>query len=136
MKKLIIYILLLCIAFCFAACVAVEQPVTDVEELKEQVNDDWKKMQKVDEGSISGFRYYGTDNGYHIVMFNYGVSMAVVRNKKVAGYTFQHCANHLMAYKNGKFMDLKTAYFLGRVSKEAIARAAELHAARKNATDE
>ena len=128
MKKLIVCILLLTFVFSFTACAAANQAVTDVDALEEQVNADWAKKQNVDEGTkVSSFRYYGTDNGYHIVMFNYGVTMGVVRNYKIAGYTFDNCATHFMAYKNGKFTKLNTAYLLRMVSKEAIAKAAELH---------
>ena len=136
MKKLIVCILILAFALSFAACAAANQPVTDVDALEEQVNADWAKKQNVDEGTkVSSFRYYGTDNGYHIVMFNYGVTMGVVRNYTIAGYTFDNCATHFMAYKNGKFTKLNTAYLLRMVSKEAIAKAAELHAENKNATE-
>jgi len=136
MKRLTAIILVLSLFLLLPACAAANQAVTDVDALEEQVNADWTKKQKTDKGTnVSGFRYYGTDNGYHIVMFNYGVSMAVVRNYKIAGYTFDNCATHFMAYKNGKFIDLKTAYFFRLVSKEAIAKAAELHAERKSAIE-
>ena len=128
MKRLIAFTLLLSLLLLLPACAAANQPVTDVDALEEQVNADWAKKQNVDEGTkVSSFRYYGTDNGYHIVMFNYGVTMGVVKNLTIAGYTFDNCATHFMAYKNGKFIDLKTAYFFRLVSKEAIAKAAELH---------
>jgi hypothetical protein len=128
MKRLIAFTLLLSLLLLLPACAAANQPVTDVDALEEQVNADWAKKQNVDEGTkVSSFRYYGTDNGYHIVMFNYGVTMGVVRNYTIAGYTFDNCATHFMAYKNGKFTKLNTAYLLRMVSKEAIAKAAELH---------
>lgn len=128
MKRLIAFTLLLSLLLLLPACAAANQPVTDVDALEEQVNADWTKKQKTDKGTnVSGFRYYGTDNGYHIVMFNYGVTMGVVKNLTIAGYTFDNCATHFMAYKNGKFTKLNTAYLLRMVSKEAIAKAAELH---------
>ena len=136
MKRLIAFTLIFSLLLLLPACAGTNEAVTDVDALEEQVNADWTKKQKTDEGTkVSSFRYYGTDNGYHIVMFNYGVTMGVVRNYTIAGYTFDNCATHFMAYKNGKFTKLNTAYLLRMVSKEAIAKAAELHAENKNATE-
>ena len=134
-RKLLVLILLCAILLVLPACGA-NQTVTDLDALEEQVNADWIKRLDYYEGfSVSSFRYYGTDNGYHIVMFNYGVTMGVVKNYTIAGYTFEGCGTHFMAYKKGKFTKLNTAYLLGLVSKEAISKAAELHASGKNATE-
>ena len=137
MKKLIVIALLLMLTFSFTACVAADQAVTDVDALEEQVNADWTKKQKTDEGfNVSGFRYYGTDNGYHIVMFNFGITTADMKDYTIAGYTFDNCATHFMAYKNGKFTKLNTAYLLRMVSKDAISKAFALHQSREYAVSQ
>ena len=137
MKRLTAIILVLSLFLLLSACAATDQTVSDVDALEEQVNADWAKKQNVDKGTkVSSFRYYGTDNSYHIVMFDYGVTMGVVKNYTVAGYTFDNCATHFMAYKNGKFTKLNTAYLLRMVSKDAISKAFALHQSGEYAVSE
>lgn len=143
MKKLITYILILALISTFAACAAADQPIADLNAFKEQVFADYldqyypgayphQKPTKFDT-----FRYYGTDHGYHILLLRTdGVHSANMENINIGASTFVLGSGlNLEAYKNGKFTDLRIAYREGLVSAEAIAKAAELHAARKNATD-
>ena len=136
MKKLIVYILLLAFAFSFTACAAANQAVTDVKALEKEVTAALWKHQYLPEGTgIGAFRYYGTDNGYHIVFFT---PPAVLGEKTIVvadSSFYYHETFYLIAYKNGKVIDLATANAQGIVSKEAIAKAAELHAEQKNATE-
>ena len=110
-----------------------DQTVSDVKTLEEQVLADWIKKHNLSENrSFSTFQYYGTDNGYHIVMFCIGaVTTGDSYNLDIAGYMFESLGHgdQLMAYKNGSFIKLKHAYYFRLVSKDAIAKAAELHQA-------
>lgn len=141
MKKLITYILLLSIAFSFTACAAANQPVTDLAAFEEQVLADWveRKNESIKlPHKFDVFRYYGTDNGYHIILFRLeGPHTTDTVSKSIAGYTFDQlgAGRQLMAYKNGEFIDLQIAYFFRMVSKDAITKAAELHAEKKNSTE-
>ena len=143
MKKLISYILILTLISSFAACAA-DQPITDLKAFEEQVFADYLK--KYYPGTypherpteVQRFRYYGTDNGYRIILLRCGsgVYFPAVENVVIADCTFEvSSSKHLMAYKKGKFIALSLAYRKGLVSKEAIAKAAELHAANKDATE-
>ena len=144
MKKLIVYFLLLAFAFFFTACATANKPITDLKAFEEQVFADY--IEQYYPGSypherpteVVDFRYYGTDNGYHIILLECGsgVYLPAQENVVIADCTFKvSSGKHLRAYKNGSFTDLRIAYRDGLVSKEAIAKAAELHAERKNATE-
>ena len=144
MKKLIVYFLLLAFAFSFTACATANKPITDLKAFEEQVFADY--IEQYYPGSypherpteVMAFRYYGTDNGYHIILLHCGSGVFLPAQEKIviADCTFIIATGEkLMAYKNGKFTDLRIAYRDGLVSKEAIAKAAELHAERKNATE-
>ena len=142
MKKWIALALICTILFLIPACAA-NEPITDLNAFKEQVFADYleqyypgayphQKPTKFDT-----FRYYGTDHGYHILLLRTdGVHSANMENINIGASTFVLGSGlNLEAYKNGKFTDLRIAYREGLVSAEAIAKAAELHAAKKNATD-
>ena len=137
MKRLIAFTLLLSLLL-LPACAAANQPITGVDALKKEVTAALRKQQYLPEAGgedIGDFRYYGTDNGYHIVFYT---PPAVLGEKTIviADSTFYyHETFYLMAYKNGEVIDLVTAYTQGLVNKEAIAKAAELHAEGKNATE-
>ena len=130
MKKLITYILLLSIAFSFAACAAANQAGTNVKALEKEVVTALRKQQNLseDEG-IAEFRYYGTYNGYHIAFLIPPVDLGE-KTLTVAECSFYYPSTfYIYAYKDGKLIDLATANAQGIVSKEAIAEAAKIHAA-------
>ena len=144
MKRLIAFTLLLSLFLLLPACAAANQPVTDLKALEEQVFADYieafypGKYPHERPSEVLTFRYYGTDNGYHIILLHCGSGayLPAQENVTIAGYTFEISAGaKLMAYKNGKFIELRTAYFFRLVSKDAITKAAELHAEKKNATE-
>ena len=148
MKKWIALALICTILFVIPACAA-NEPITDLKAFEEQVFADYLEQYYAEKKphekptEVHTFRYYGTDNGYHIIYLHCwrGVEVFFPAYEKVniADSTFElelNSSKHLMAYKKGKFIALSLAYRKGLVSKEAIAKAAELHAARKNATDE
>jgi hypothetical protein len=116
-----------------------DQTVSDVEALEEQVLGDYiKKNNLPKDTEFETFQYYGTDNGYHIVLYRKaGPHASVAREIDVAGYRFEGLGSGgmIVAYKNGHFIRLPYAHYFRLISKEAIAKAAELHAARKNATE-
>ena len=143
MKKLIALALICTILFVIPACAA-NEPITDLKAFEEQVFADY--LEQYYAGTypherpteVQRFRYYGTDNGYRIILLRCGsgVYFPAVENVVIADCTFEvSSSKHLMAYKKGKFIELSLAYRNGLVSKEAIAKAAELHAENKNATD-
>ena len=56
----------------------------------------------------------------------------MMSEKTIADSTFSYnCIFRLYAYRNNRFIDLEEAYEKGLISKEAIAKAAELHQAEK-----
>ena len=138
MKKLVIYILLLTIAFSFTACASSNQPVIDVKALEQQVAVDFAPQGR-DAVQFFDFYYLGTDNGYHIVWFRLiGYEACDMPGKtNIEGYEFEVGGGcYLKAYKNGEFIDLRKAYYHdGLVSKEAIVKAGKLYAEQKNATE-
>ena len=141
MKKWIVFsgillILLLLLPLIYAYT-GTDQTVSDVEAFEKQVTADWIKQTGEDkEFTLGTFRYYGTENGYHIIFFTGQVVMPMMSQKTIAGSTFSYnCIFRLYAYRNNRFIDLDEAYKKGLVSKETIAKAAELHAANKNATE-
>ena len=143
MKKLVIYLLIFTMAFSLTACAASKQPVTnttcapseppitDLEAFEEQVLADYIEYRKADKDArFDAFQYYGTDNGYHIVLLRlWGPHQSDVSKAVIAGTVFYHMGGslNLKAYKNGEFTDLWLAYDYGWISEEAIAKAAELH---------
>ena len=110
-----------------------DQTVSDVDALEEQVLGDWIKKHNLSKDThFYSFQYYGTDNGYHIVVFNLSqFSFGVTNDVDIAGCTFQGLGyeDNFMAYKNGMFIQLKLAHHFRLVGAEAIAKAAELHQA-------
>ena len=133
MKKLIAYILLFTLMFTLTACADAEQPITDLGAFQNQVLADYIKFTKSSKNAeFDAFGYYGTDNGYHIVLLRLaGPHESNTHKKKIAGSVFWMGGSlQLMAYRNGEFTELWLAYDYGWVSKEAIAKAAEIHNAR------
>ena len=85
-------------------------PFSDVEALEEQVLADWIKKHNLSQDThFYSFQYYGTDNGYHIIIFNLSqFSFGVTNDVDIAGCTFQGLGyeDNLVAYKNGMFIQL------------------------------
>jgi hypothetical protein len=128
MKRLIAFTLLLSLLL-LPACAAPNAlyTVDDVDALKEEVNTAWRARGN---DAIYNFEYFGSCNGYHIVKFLSGPVAQAYHSKGVAGYVFEYATSFcLKAYKDGEFIELKEAYESRLVSKEAIAKAAELHEA-------
>ena len=134
MKKWIVFsvclLILLLLLPLIDAYTGTDQPVSNVTALEAQIYDDYIEQYYPDTypherpSDLYMFRYFATDNGYHII--SWGGMLCDVKDVKIAGYSFGGSSDtKLMAYKNGKFFDLKTAYLLGLVSKDGIARAYE-----------
>ena len=140
-KKWIVFALILTFLISLPACASSSASLLTTEEvaaLEEQVADELDyQIAPVAEMKFDRFGYYGTENGYHIISYRSGYdNTADMWNRDVAGYSFDGGGNaQLVAYRKGEFIDLKEAYEKGIISKKAIAKAAELHAAKKNATD-
>lgn len=140
-KKILALTLVLSLFLLLPACAAANKPVTNIEKFKEQVLTDWVALKNEPiklPHEFDTFYYYGTDNGYHIILFRLaGAHTTDSISNSIAGYVFEQlgAGQQLMAYKNGEFTDLEIAHYYGYVSTEAIAKAAELHAERKNATE-
>ena len=137
MKRLIASILVLSLFLLLPACAAANQPVTDLKALEKEVADACARREGKDNFRVQYFRYYGTDNGYHIVCIkDLDVVVCSFIYVTIAGSKFQQGdGEYLLAYRNGKIIELRTAYFFRLVSKDAITKAAELHAEKKNATE-
>ena len=141
-KKWIVFALILTFLISLPACASTSASLLTAEEvaaLEEQVADELDYQAPLQlEMKFLWFRYYGTENGYHIISYRSSYdNIANSWTREVAGYSFDGGGNaQLVAYRKGEFIDLKEAYEKGIISKKAIAKAAELHAARKNATDE
>ena len=143
-KKLVALILLCSILLILPACSFSNQTVTDLKAFEEQVFADYIEAFYPDSypherpTEVKTFRYYGTDNGYHIILLECGSGAYLQgqENVNIADCTFiVSSGKHLIAYKDGDFINLRIAYRDGLISKEAIAKAAELHAEKKNATE-
>ena len=139
-KKWIVFALILTFLILLPACASSSLlTAEEVAALEEQVADELDYQAPLQlEMKFTWFRYYGTENGYHIISYRSGYdNTADMWNRDVAGYSFDGGGNaQLVAYRKGEFIDLKEAYEKGIISQKAIAKAAELHAANKNATDE
>lgn len=71
-------------------------------------------------------RYYGTYNGYD-VLFELGVAQAV-STQVIADSTFRNSSSfRLFAHKDGEFFELAELFGDGLVSREDIAKIAQLH---------
>ena len=142
-KKWIVFALILTFLISLPACASSSASLLTAEEvaaLEEQVADELDyQIAPVAEMKFDRFGYYGTENGYHIIFFHsaYNPIYGTPSAREIAGYSFEFGGtSQLVAYRNGEFIDLQEAYEKGIISQKAIAKAAELHAARKNATDE
>ena len=142
MKKWIVLALIFTMLITLSACANPSAPLRTAEEvatLEKQVAEEIREERGyTHEVKFTWFRYYGTENGYHIISYRSGDDGTCdVWFRDIAGYSFDGGGTaQLVAYRKGKFIDLREAYEKGIISKEAIAKAAELHAARKNATGE
>ena len=90
-------------------------------------------------GSVDHFRFYGSENRYYIAFVQKSDAESTVTTKEIAGSEFQFPYEfflYVISPYDQEFTDLEEAYNEGLISKKAIAKAAELHAANKNATDE
>ena len=138
-KKLIALILVFVLLLLLPACASSSLlTAEEVAALEEQVSDELDYQAPLQqEMKFDWFGYYGTENGYHIIFYHTVYdNIANQWTRDIAGYSFDGGGNaQLVAYKKGEFIDLRDAYASGLISKKAIAKAAELHAARKNATD-
>lgn len=133
MKKLVICVLLFSFILALSACGSSDPPIGDKKTFEKQVFADYVEQfypDRYPHERPTGFatlRYYTTDNGYHILLLepNY-ISIGESYEQTIAGYTFTLGPTaKLMAYKNGKFIELKTAYRFFLVSKKAIAETYE-----------
>ena len=102
---------------------------------KKEIEYHWAKTQKHtfrgwdDEGITLGMRYYGSENGYIILLAFPDGSLGTLVTKVIANqkFEFKYGGFMLFAYKNGVFHDLSDAYDQGLVSKAAIINAKILH---------
>ena len=134
------FALILTFLILLPACASSSAPLRTAAEigaLEEQVADELDYQAPLQEEMVfTWFHYYGTENGYHIIFYRSAYdNFCTSWTREVAGYSFDGGGNaQLVAYRKGEFIDLKEAYEKGIISQKAIAKAAELHAARKNAT--
>lgn len=78
--------------------------------------------------NIREFRFYGDENGRHILFVKTTKATIPLTVKQIAGSEFSHQGVFsLYAYIDGEFIDLEQAYKKGLISQEAIAAAAKKH---------
>jgi len=102
---------------------------------KKEIEYHWTKTQGHifrgwnDEGITLGMRYYGSENGYTILLAFPDGSLGIPHKKVIAdqAFEFEFGGFMLFAYKNGIFYDLNEAYMQGFVSKATIIEAKILH---------
>ena len=141
-KKLFALILVFVLLLLLPACASSSASLRTAEEvaaLEKQVAEEIREERGYPyEMKLDLFGYYGTENGYHIIFYHSAYdNICTSWTREIAGYSFDGGGNaQFVAYRKGEFIDLRDAYASGLISKEAIAKAAELHAANKNATDE
>ena len=131
-KKLIALILVFVLLLLLPACASSSlRTAEEVAALEEQVADELDYQAPLQqEMKFDWFGYYGTENGYHIIFYHTVYdNIANQWTRDIAGYSFYGGGSaQLVAYRKGEFIDLKEAYEKGLISKEAIAKAAKLHA--------
>ncbi len=70
-----------------------------------------------------GLRYYGTFNGYHIIMCPLDSQLHLDWGVGIAGYGFVYLDSfELFAYKNGVVVPLKEVYVKGQLNDESIGK--------------
>ena len=79
-------------------------------------------------GEYNKFRFYGDENGRHILFIKTATAMGPLEVKQIAGSEFRHMGPFsLYAYIDGEFINLEEAYEKGLISAEAIAAALKEH---------
>ena len=133
MKKICLFLALILLLGCFAGCQSAKELSSSQ---KNAIADSWNRQTNMgsfpgwydqENGHPYGLAYYGTANGYSILMYNTGTSMGehVI---SIEEYDFKLVEIfRLYAYKNGNFTALEDAYKEGRISKTAIASTFKAH---------
>ena len=97
-KKWIVFALILTFLISLPACASSSASLLTAEEvaaLEEQVADELDYQAPLQlEMKFTWFRYYGTENGYHIISYRSGYdNTADMWNRDVAGYSFDGGGN-------------------------------------------
>ena len=132
MISLTMVIILLLAAF--ASCGDNKRPTLS-ERKKEAINEAWMKKadetlswSDIDAGVYSGARYYGTFNGFDIILIEYVSVVDSGGHMVVAKYVFRHNTSfNLYAYKDGVFYTLNEAYENTLLTRKQIKKIYDIH---------
>lgn len=80
-----------------------------------------------DEDTVAGWRYYGTYNGYAVLM-DAGM-LAVVTCKEIGGREFKWGSGSLLlkTYKDGQMLDLEEVYGAGGITERDLDKILQKH---------
>ena len=130
-KKLSLFLVFVLVIGALSACSGStpqlseeKRAVIDAVRLATHANKKWEWY--------NGYRgsccYYGTYQGYDILFYQSSLGSAVMDSKEIAGFLFSSGSPfHLLGYRDGTFNDVSDLYNDGKLSKESIAAAFEVH---------
>lgn len=91
-----------------------------------EMNTDYSGYVDEDPRYVCGMRYYGTYNGYTVLLEEGG--LCVMSYISIGNEVFEHSSSfNLLAFRDGKFHSLKDVYEAGRISDTDIAKISNIH---------
>jgi len=131
-KKISLFLALVLVIGALSACAGSSPKLSD--ERKEVIDSVWLAQHANKKWNwYDGYRglccYYGTYQGYDILLHQQsGVTSIDGGSEEIAGYLFSSIDPFdLLGYRNGIFYDVSDLYNDGKLSKESIAAAFEVH---------
>ena len=138
MRKVCLFLVVVLLLGSFAGCQAALEGAKGPIQNEDGTLADWMKKEIEDhakkegttitwyEDTGSGFRYYGTENGYVFLFCPGGGQMTTT--KVIGKYKFTYPIEFgLSAYKNGEFYRVEDLYNEGILSDECIERIHDAH---------
>ena len=135
MKKVCLFLVVVLLLGCFVGCHHLTEeskgPIqnedgTLADWMKKEIEKNGRDITWYEDGYSSGFRYYGTENGYVFLFCPGGGQMTTT--KVIGKYKFTYPIEFgLSAYKNGEFYRVEDLYNEGILSDECIERIRDAH---------
>ncbi|MBE6959909.1 MAG: hypothetical protein E7448_04215 [Ruminococcaceae bacterium] len=135
MKNVCLFLIVVLLLGCFAGCQEAQEgtkgPIqnedgTLADWMKREIERNGRDVTWYEDGSPSGYRYYGTENGYVFLFIAGGGQMTTT--KVIGNCRFTYPIDfYLTAYKDGEFYWLEDLYNEGILSDECIARICDAH---------
>ena len=134
MKKFCLILAVILLLGCFAGCQGTKGPIqnedgTLADWMKKEIEDHAKKEGTTItwyEDTGSGFRYYGTENGYVFLFSPGGAQMSWTKTIGSCRFTYPMEFN-LLAYKDHAVYKVEDLYKEGILSDECIERIHDAH---------